>query len=209
MKKIFCALLLIGGVLNVQGQVEFGVRAGLNSIDLVTNAIKIQGDNSNYELAFNGSQYGHHFGLYSRIKVIGIYVEPAVIFNSNSVSYNLDEYSEGGAVSLIRNETYNNLDIPLMVGLKAGAVRIFGGPVAHIHISSTSDLFAIKSYSQKFKDASYGYQAGFGLDIWKIRVDLAYEGNLSRFGDHITFDDQSYSFSDSASRVLLSLGYAF
>ena len=208
--RLFLCLIASFFFANItQSQVELGIKAGLNSIDLVSNSIEVNDGINNLSIAFNDSQYGHHFGLYTRIKAFGIYLEPGAIFNSNKVSYTIEEYSEKGVISSIKNETYRNLDIPMMVGIKAGFFRLFGGPVAHLHLNSSSELLQLKGYKQKFKDATYGYQAGFGFDIRKIRIELAYEGNLSNFGSHITIDGQPYTFSESASRIIGSIGYAF
>ena len=138
-----------------------------------------------------------------------VYVEPALMLNSNKVIYALDEYRGTQAFSRFVNETYNNLDIPVMIGLKAGIIRLYAGPVAHLHISSRSDLVDIDGYEQKFKSATYGYQAGFGFDIWKLRFDVAYEGNLNKFGDHISIGGQDFAFNDSAARILGTVSYKF
>ena len=193
----------------IHAQIEFGLKAGLNSIDLVSNGIKINNNGQVLDIDFKNSEYGHHIGLYTRAKFLGIYVEPAFIFNSNKVNYSITDYSEDGPVTEIFSEKYYNLDIPLMVGIKAGILRLYGGPVAHLHVASSSDLFDIKDYDQKFKDATYGYQAGFGFDIWKLRLDIAYEGNLSSFGEHISIGGNEYSFGQSASRVIGTVGYKF
>ena len=207
-KQLVLSLLLFAPIFTF-AQVEFGIKGGINSIDLVSNSIDINQGASNINLKFHGSSYGHHFGLYSRIKILGIYLEPSIIFNSDKVSYSLDQYSEGGVVSVIKDETYRKINIPMMVGIKAGIIRLFGGPVGHIHLDSSSELLDIKNYSQQFKQATYGYQAGFGLDIYKIRIEVAYEGNFSNFGDHITFNGNKYAFDDAASRIIGSVGYKF
>jgi hypothetical protein len=36
-----------------------------------------------------------------------------------------------------------------------------------------------------YKDATIGYQAGVGLDLWNLVIDAKYEGNLSTFGDEL------------------------
>ena len=40
-------------------------------------------------------------------------------------------------------------------------------------------------------------------------IDLRYEGNFSKFGDHITFFGDEYKFDQSAARFLISLGFMF
>ncbi|MBL0099591.1 MAG: hypothetical protein IPP49_05645 [Saprospiraceae bacterium] len=101
------------------------------------------------------------------------------------------------------------MDIPVLAGIKLGVLRFQGGIVGHLFINSVSDVVDIKGYEQKFKTATYGWQAGTGLDIWKLRLDLTFEGNLDKFGDHITVGGHPYAFSDAPTRLLLTMGYKF
>jgi hypothetical protein len=52
-------------------------------------------------------------------------------------------------------------------------------------------------------------QAGAGLDIWRLVVDVRFEGNLTRLGDHMYFAGEKVTFSQRPTRWLLSVGYAF
>jgi hypothetical protein len=207
MKNIFLILLLIYIKFSSFGQIEFGLKAGVNSIDLISNGINFDLNNKKLKLDYVDSKFSHHLGIYSRVKLLGFYIEPSAIFNSSRASYRLTDYTEGELVSNILEEKYYSIDVPVMAGIKAGFFRIYGGPVGHIHISSASDLFKISSYKQRFKDATYGYQAGFGVDIWKLRLDLAYEGNLSKFGNHIEIGGNNLKFNTAASRFLATVGY--
>ena len=193
--------------LNGHSQLQIGLKAGLHSVDLASEGVVLPNDDGEgLQLNFLDSKYGIHFGLYTRLTLLGIYVEPAFILNSTSVDYTLEQLGDQGPFQSIKNETYHNLDIPVMIGLKAGIFRLFGGPVAHMHINSSSDLIDFPGYEQRFKDASYGFQAGMGIDLWKLRLEAIYEGNLSRFGEHITISGQEYSFDESASRIIFSVG---
>ena len=209
MKRIFFVMTFACCSIFAFGQIEFGVKAGLNSMDLVSDGIKFNDGDHFFDLKFNNANYGHHFGLYTRVKILMVYIEPSILFNSNKVTYSLDEYGGTKAVSKFVNETYNSVDFPVVVGMKAGIIRLYAGPVAHMHISSKSDLVDLKGYEQRFKSATYGYQAGFGFDLWKLRFDLAYEGNLSNFGDHITIGGEQLAFNDSAARLLGTVSYKF
>jgi len=205
-------LMLAFGVMSTKGssQVQFGFKAGLSSLDLVSNAIQIDQGSTNLKLSFENSTYGHHFGFYTRLSFLGIYLEPNFQFHSNVVQYRLKDYSRiDEAVSTIFTESYQNFDIPVLLGIKAGPLRFFAGPVAHLHISSTGDLVDFPGYNQRFKSATYGYLAGLGLDLWRLRLELAYEGNLSRFGSHFVINDQPYQFSEAASRIIASIGFRF
>lgn len=165
MKKSFFVLFMLISTLSFS-QFEIGIKTGLSSTDLSPESILINNGDNTTEISIAQANYGFHFGLYTRVCIANIFIEPSFLFNSNSVDYKLDEQIfDTGIISSIKSETYNNLDIPLMVGMKLGFFRIQAGPVAHIFINSASELTAIDGYSQKFKDATYGLQGGIGLDI--------------------------------------------
>jgi len=202
------ALLLLSQI--SFGQFELGIKTGISSYDLVEESILIPNGDQNIHLSVADAGYGFHFGLYTRISIANIFIEPSFLFNSSTVDYNLDqEIFDTGVVSTIRSETYNNLDIPLLIGMKIGFLRIQGGPVAHIYIDSASELTSIDGYSQNFKEATYGLQGGIGLDILKLRIEVNYETNLSQFGDHITIGNTNYSFDERPGRIIASLGFKF
>ena len=207
MKKVIMVVLLVGLCTLNYAQIEFGVKAGMSSFDLASRGIDFNKGRDIFKLQFQNADYGHHFGAYVRGTVLGIFVEPSLIFNSNRINYRLEEYSERGIFEKILSERYFNMTLPVVAGVKMGLFRFYGGPVANIHIAKTSDLWDISGYSDKIKTATYGYQGGIGVNLGKIRIDLGYEGNLSNFGDHITIDGNRYEFHDKASRVMLTLGY--
>jgi len=191
-------------------QFELGLRAGVSSTDLSPESLLLNDGETTTQLSIREAKYGFHFGLATRVTIANIFIEPSFLFNSTTVDYNLDEQIfDTGIVSTIKSDTYNNLDIPLMVGMKIGFFRIQGGPVAHIFLNSASELTDIKGYSQKFQDATYGIQGGIGLDIWKIRIDLNYERNLSNFGGDIDVNGNSYSFDQRPARMIATVGLKF
>ena len=63
--------------------------------------------------------------------------------------------------------------------------------------------------TQKFDQATFGWLASLGLDVWNLMLDIRYEGNFSKFGDHFTYNGQQYSFDNSRARILVSVGISF
>ena len=96
-----------------------------------------------------------------------------------------------------------------MLGFKLGSFRVNGGPVAHIHLSSSDGLAELKDYKASFQSATWGYQAGIGLDFGRLGLDLRYEGNFNKFGEHITFGGNKYEFSKTPSRMTLAVALNF
>jgi len=125
MRKSLILFALLGFIASASAQIEFGLKGGLSSLDLISEGIDVNNGSSKVKIDFRDASYGHHFGLYTRIKFMGMYVEPAALFNSNQVNYSLTDYSEGDVVTKLFSEKYYNLDIPLMAGIKAGIFRLW------------------------------------------------------------------------------------
>jgi hypothetical protein len=124
------------------------------------------------------------------------------------MSYTLAEYTDQQLIAkTIRNATYRHLDIPLMLGFKMGFFRIQGGPVGNFLINELSDVTRTSEFDQKLKDATFSWQAGLGLDLWRFRLDTSYEGPLHAFGESFTLGGQQLQFSKNPGRVLITLGF--
>jgi len=160
------------------------------------------------QVSIENANYGAHFGFLLQGKIgDNFFVQPEILFNTTSVDFRVEDFAT--QTSRVLNESYNQLDIPFMMGWKFGPLRVQGGPVGHVFINSKSELFDIDGYAQKFNEFTYGYQAGLGLDIWKIILDIKYEGNFNTFGDHITFGNANYAFNQNPTRIVASLGIVF
>jgi hypothetical protein len=194
----------------LKGQLEFGLKAGVHSTDInKLESIDILNNLEKLKISVHETHLGYQLGVYSRIKIASFYLEPALLAQSSRVDYKVQEIQDAGVIEVIRTERFGYVDIPLIAGLKFGFFRIHAGPVGHIFIASNSDLFKYEYYKQNFKNITLGLQSGIGIDVWKFRLDMQYEGNLSAFGDHIVFDGKPYAFSSQPSRLLLTLGYKF
>lgn len=203
---VFILFMLNFSSFYVHAQIEFGIKAGVSSFDLAEDGIVGVNQNQQITLRFADAAYGHHFGVYTRLSILGIYIEPSMLFNSAQVSYKITEYTEDGQWDMIRNDTYRHIDIPVMAGLKVGFLRFQGGVVGHMLIDNASDIIDFDTYDERLKRGSFSWQAGAGIDLWRLRFDLNYEGNLSTFGQGIAIGGQEYTFSQNPSRILMTVG---
>lgn len=206
MKNIIFVLLSVFVVtFQVQAQVRFGFRGGLSTSQLNTETIEANG----VSLAIKDANYGYHLGVFGRVKLNNHwYIQPEAVFNSTSVDFEVTDF-EDGFMGKVLTEKYRHLDIPLMLGYKLGPLRLEAGPTGHVYVASKSELEEIGSYDRRFNDFNLGYQAGGGLDIWKITLDLRYEGNFEKFGDHMSIGGQDIQFSQRPSRWLMTVGFSF
>jgi hypothetical protein len=211
MKKIFgFGVFLFLCIGSLKAQIRIGLKFGASSNNLLTQPIAIDGqhDYSDLSLALRNAHYGIHAGLFSQIKLAGFFIQPEILFNSTGADYNITELGQK-PITIIKRESYQNLDIPVLMGIKLGPLQLGAGPVGHVHLQSTSELFDIQGYSQKFKEFTYGYQAMGALVIGKLYLDVRYEGNFSNLGDHFQFFGKSYAFDRSPTRIIGSIGIAF
>ena len=206
MKKIALVLAALFAIsFQSEAQVKAGIKAGLSSENLNLESVAANGVN----LALKDANYGYHLGLFVRAHLgRNLFLQPEVLFNSNTVDFEVTDFKDGLANTVL-SESYQKLDIPVLAGLKLGPLRVNGGPVGHVHIASRTELDQIGGYEQRFNDFNLGFQVGGGLDIWRLVLDLRYEGNFNNFGEHMTIGGQQVRFDQSPSRVIMSVGWKF
>ncbi len=192
-------------------QFEWGFLVGGSSVDIEPKSFIVKNDNQldSFKLSFKDANYGFHIGGFVRFTHKKVFVQPEFIFNTNKTSFRLKEFGMLQTSDSLRDERYQRLDIPVMVGGKFGIFRVNAGPVAHIFLSNKSDLINVSGYSDKFKSATYGYQLGLGFDFGLLTFDLRHEGNFTKYGDHINFFNKNFSFDKAENRLIGTLGLLF
>ncbi len=211
MKNLLLIILALFIGQMTYAQVKIGLRGGLSTADITTEQLRIKNANDFDALGLSivNANYGVHFGGFLQIKAGKFFLQPEAIFNSNSVDYKVEDLIEGQTLKNIARENYQYLDIPIMAGLKFGALRLQGGPVAHMFIDSNSELTDISGYDPQFEKWTWGYQAGIGLDIWRFLLDVKYEGSFNSQYSHFNFFGNQYQFDKTPGRFVASLGFAF
>ncbi len=205
---LFCLFYCASG----WSQTRFGIKAGINTVDVDKKEIQIfdSEGREQLKLAIEEANYGINIGLFLQAKSKRFFFQPEVIYNSNSTDYKLDTLDGvGGYLDGVFQEKYQNLDIPIMMGLRFDFLRIGVGPVGHVFLNSTSDLLDFPGYEQDFKNLTLGYQAGMGIDFWSINIDLRYEGNFTEYGDHFRFFGTEVPFSTKPARFIGTIGITF
>ncbi len=182
-----------------------GLKGGLNTQINHPDDITIgNGGDPNLNFGVDGRNFGTQFGAYMRFGN-KFFVQPEVLFNSNKTDYKI---GASGVGEVIKNEKYQFLDIPVLMGVKLGPVRLQAGPVGHYFLKSTSELTDFDGYEARFKQMTWGWQGGLNIGFKRISLDLRYEGNFSKQGNHITFFGDQYNFSDSPARLIVGLNFA-
>lgn len=175
------------------------------------------------KVKFTPSSYnmGYHFGAFARIKVLGVFIQPELIFSQTKTEINFEGQDATSLIGDIKNSSaeikYSNFDVPVMCGVKLGPARIYAGPVATFKLgnkvgTTPGDEIGemIDDYNKVAEKATFGGQAGVGLDILsKVTLDVRYEFPLSKLGDNVTIGGNSYSTDQRASQFIASIGWMF
>ena len=206
MKNLTILTLALLGlfILPTQAQFDFGVKLGIHSFDL-NNPSDIIFPNNDGSLKFKDAKIGFQGGLYSKLKFSKFSLESRLMLNSTKVEYTFD--GQGSDIlGTIKEERFTKLDIPVLFGFDLFFLEAKLGPVAHINLNSASDLFDINEYDERFSTANYGFRTGLEADLGGFSIGLEYEGNFSKFGDHIAIGGTEFSFDDTPSRLILNVG---
>ena len=208
-------ILLLFSFIVSFGQVNFGLRGGINTLQVDKNSQispVSQLASQIVNLVIEQTKTGIAAGAFLQVKVWKILIQPELLFSETRLNYNvtfIDPNAAQNILNEIKSEKSQFIDIPLLVGMKFGPVRLHIGPSAHLYISSTSELLEYENYEEKFKNASYSWVADIGLDYKKFLFDVRYEGNFSAVGSQFVIDGQPYSLDSTPGRWLFTAGIYF
>jgi hypothetical protein len=188
-----------------KAQLKFGIRGGINSAYVKPAKF----DNQDYLLEYKSGDIGFHFGVMGQLKIGSFFVQPEILFSTASTDIQLSDLSNPSAAKQIGEQKFNKLDVPIIAGFKLGPLKLQAGPVGTVMLKSKSDLLEENGISQAYKGATFGYQAGIGLELTSLLIDIKYEGNLSKLGDGVTILGQDFYFDQRMNQLILSIGFLF
>jgi len=206
MKKIILISSLAILFLNSSAQIQFGIKGGLNISNI--KASEILTDDYRINPAASGN-LGYHIGGFMRASLVGIFIQPELYFSSIANEFNVEDISGAGTADQLVKQKIGRMDVPILVGVKLGTFRLGLGPVGSIIVSDQSDLTDITGYEATLKSATFGYQLGAGLDIWKLGIDLRYEGGLTKLGDQLNIGGHTINLDNRVRQIIISLAINF
>ena len=209
--KLFFIGLLLFIFHSAEAQLKLGIKVGLSSSTIKTDQLDVTNLQSFKDLGINvkNATYGPHFGVFFRYNFDKFHIQPEILLNTNKIDYSLKDLTKPNSIDSLKTDKLQYLDIPILVGYDFGLLRVHGGPVAHVLLAHTTNLTDIQGYKEDFSKLTLGYQVGVGLDVWKLNIDLRYEGNFTKYGDHFTFVGKDFKFSQAPGRVMASVGFMF
>ncbi|HEX2921188.1 MAG TPA: outer membrane beta-barrel protein [Bacteroidales bacterium] len=201
MKKFSAILLFALIAIPAMSQVKFGIKAGAST----TTVPKYESNGTVTSL--KDATWGFHAGIFVRAGLGPVYLQPEVYFASNTYEYNV----QTTPVSQILDQSFNRLEIPVLVGVKLGPIRLNAGPSATVPIGTPEALVNDPDFEDLYRGTTFGYQAGLGIDIFNtITLDARYGGSLAKkFGDTVDVGGANFKLDDRQQSFILSLGIMF
>jgi len=195
-RLIFSLAFLTFGWATTQAQTfNLGLKAGVNLAKI------------NADFASEENRLGYQIGAWARIGGAGFYVQPEAYIGSKGnkfISFTNNSNTEVAAEGKVK---FTTLDIPVLLGTKFGAnnlnFRLMAGPVVSFILddsSTFSSAYAQATDFNNYKNQALGIQAGAGVDVGSISVDLRYEAGLSNIS-------KSDKYKQTPNLFQLSLGF--
>ncbi len=200
MKKLmFIALFVCSSFGLMAQEADFGIKGGFN-----------YGATGNYESFGDGAsdlgqiiegkeKSGYHIGFFSRFEIVGIFLQPELMFTRLNTEYENFNYK------------IDKIDAPILVGINVfGPLNIKAGPSFQYIMNNELEDTTLKIGDVE-KDITVGYQVGAGINLGRLGFDVRYEGAFTEntaFGATETAQE-NFSIDSRPSQWILSLSYAF
>ena len=196
-------------------QIKFGLKVGVSTNTLSMPTIKTvtspasSGPNTFTVDALTSAKYGFQGGGFVRVTLFGLYIQPELLFSTRTNDYNVTNVQS--TVATIVKQSFNKIDIPVMLGFKLGPLRLNAGPSGSLLINSPKDLISNPDFKNNYSRMTIGYQAGLGFDLFKLLTfDLRYEGSLKKYQNQIqNLTGTKFNLDDRPNAFLFSVGLMF
>ncbi len=203
MRKSLIVILALFVAVPAFSQAKFGIKAGASTTTVPT--YEVTGTGTSIE-ALDDASWGFHAGIFFRLGFGGIFLQPEVLFSSNTYNYNVHTTS----VAEI-DQTFNRLEIPVLLGIKLGPLRINAGPSATVPIGEPKALIDDDNWDDMYRGTTIGYQAGVGVDLFDVLTfDVRYGGSFAeKWGDSVNIGNATFNVDSRQPSLILSFGLMF
>jgi hypothetical protein len=214
MKKFFAIVFVVLVTLPAFSQLKFGLKAGVSTTSLSMPTIKTvtSGTTSFTVDGLTSAKYGFNGGAFVRLTFFGIYVQPELLFSTRTNEYTVvDKNNPLPSGTYIAKQSFNKLDIPVMLGFKLGPIRLNAGPTGSLLINSPKAIITNPDFKNNYSKMTIGYQAGLGFDLFNfLTFDVRYEGNLKKYQNQIqNLAGSKYNLDDRPNAFIFSVGIMF
>ncbi len=191
-------MIIVAAGLAAQAQMlDFGLKAGLNFSEFTNTRPDLYSGTA--------SATGFLGGAYGRVGILGFFAQPEVVYSQRKGAFT--SKADGSAVI----NTLSYIDVPVLVGYKLLFARVNFGPNFQFLMSAKQEASSAAKdphfSKDNFEQSSIGFQAGVGVDLMKLSLDLRYDGNFGSIGKQVNIAGQTYDYSTRPSMWQLSIGF--
>ena len=199
-KSLILAIVLLASTATYAQFFTIGPKVGFSSSRLSLEEAQ--------QIRSGASTVGFHIGAFTRLSVLGLYVQPELLFTQSGGQIEVkDEVNDN--FDQIQDLTYNKIDIPVMLGFRMGSVfRVNAGPAFSLILGQDARTEGTsEEVRNRYEDSTVGYQIGGGLDLGKLVLDVRYEGSLSRLGSSVQLGGRRFDTDYRNNQFSVSLGF--
>ena len=191
MKKLF---LIVGLLVTTSAAVFAQLPSFTGGIKGGVNYSELKGEE---DLTDASSILGYQFGVWTRLGGAGLYLQPELYLGSkggeNPIVIN------GGTETEVNGKVkFTTLDVPVLLGTKFGPnklnFRLMAGPVISFIVDESTTTDEAYDSIKDYKNQALGLQAGAGVDLGNLTVDLRYEAGLSNISQSDKYDQKQNLF---------------
>ncbi|MBS2097868.1 porin family protein [Carboxylicivirga linearis] len=173
MKKLIVITALLGiiATTNAQDRIAIGLKAGFNSTKLNLSDVP-----SEVEVK-NEAKSGFLIGAYGKLRLTESFsIQPELYYAKKTSELSVID----GADSESIDGTFHTWDVPILANLQIldlSVVKVYGiaGPVASFIAKTKTDI----PEWDDFKSTNWTFQAGAGVEVWRLTADVRYEWGMS------------------------------
>lgn len=228
MKKtiLFAAITLLPALSFAQG-FQFGIKGGVNlskfslGNDIVTTRLNANGSpavgvngqviRDNIRESLN-TRTGTAFGVYARFGK-NLFIQPEVLYSTKAGTFDIIRTDNGQTQTQTVNISTTSFDVPILLGIKGGPLRVVAGPVISFKVGDNQRFrealqqYTTNSLNDAWSKAYYGYQIGGGLDLGRLGIDVRREGSISDIAAVQLGNDSQAQFSQKLKSWQVTLAY--
>ncbi|WP_108425730.1 outer membrane beta-barrel protein [Flagellimonas amoyensis] len=170
MKKtlLIAVFALFGTAAMAQSGSGFGIKAGL-SYNKNGDLISSVGEGGQDIVEGAEGKAGYHFGFWGKLDFPKIYLRPELVYSKTKSSYDVEGSSQDYDIS--------KLDLPVLLGYKLiGPLHVFAGPAFQYTLKNDLEGLQVEDVKNDF---TVGLNAGVGVNLGKLGLDVRYERGFS------------------------------
>ena len=218
--KAFLILFMISS--SATAQIEFGIKGGLNFNYANNETYLIEGWKK-CSICSLESQYfnifdkktGHFFGLYSKIKFGGFFLQPEFLYTKINSKYDLT-YSWNIMGEIVDEFSEKRIQIPVTVGidLLQGKLSFFGGPafnfISDVYFTDNNENQSITDlYEKSLITLQYGMSLNFGKLGFDFRINRGFGEKEIVYVEKVLGGNKNQIVRTDGLMTMLSAKYRF